>query len=219
MTPILEIENIFHSYDKNNIILNGIYLKVMERDFISILGPSGGGKSTLLRIISGLERQNDGVIKINNNLVSDNNNHVPPEKRNLGLVVQDKSLFPHLNVFDNVTFGIKNLKNKTLIAKDLLKLFKIDTHEKKFPNELSGGEQQRVALARSLAPNPKILLLDEPFNGLDEKLREDLYQETKTIIKDKNITVLMVSHNKQEAKIFSNRIVFLEDGKIKETQA
>ena len=219
MTPILEIENIFDSYDKNNIILNGIYLKVMERDFISILGPSGGGKSTLLRIISGLERQNDGVIKINNNLVSDNNNHVPPEKRNLGLVVQDKSLFPHLNVFDNVTFGIKNLKNKTLIAKDLLKLFKIDSHEKKFPNELSGGEQQRVALARSLAPNPKILLLDEPFNGLDEKLREDLYQETKTIINDKNITVLMVSHNKQEAKIFSNRIVFLEDGKIKETQA
>ena len=191
----------------------------MERDFISILGPSGGGKSTLLRIISGLERQNDGVIKINNNLVSDNNNHVPPEKRNLGLVVQDKSLFPHLNVFDNVTFGIKNLKNKTLIAKDLLKLFKIDSHEKKFPNELSGGEQQRVALARSLAPNPKILLLDEPFNGLDDKLREDLYEETKTIIKDKNITVLMVSHNKQEAKIFSNRIVFLEDGKIKETQA
>ena len=210
----LKLQNLTAAYDQE-IVLKKMNLEVKQGELLSLLGSSGCGKTTTLRIVSGFLKQREGSVFLEGKEISKTH----PSERGFGYVFQNYALFPHLNVFDNVTFGINNLKNKTLIAKDLLKLFKIDSHEKKFPNELSGGEQQRVALARSLAPNPKILLLDEPFNGLDEKLREDLYQETKTIIKDKNITVLMVSHNKQEAKIFSNRIVFLEDGKIKETQA
>ena len=188
---------------------------MMAGEFVSILGPSGSGKSTLLRIISGLDKQTSGKIKINNNIVSDENYHSPPEKRNLGLVVQDKSLFPHLNALRNVTFGIRSQKDRDNTGKDLLKLFKVDQHEKKFPNELSGGEQQRVALARSLAPKPNILLLDEPFSALDDDLKEELYMETKKIIQDKSMTVLMVTHDRKEAEIFSDKIIFLKDGCIK----
>ena len=215
MMPMLELENISHSYNEKRAILTNVSLKMMAGEFVSILGPSGSGKSTLLRIISGLDKQTSGKIKINNNIVSDENYHSPPEKRNLGLVVQDKSLFPHLNAFRNVTFGIRGQKDRDTIGKDLLKLFKVDQHEKKFPNELSGGEQQRVALARSLAPKPNILLLDEPFSALDDDLKEELYMETKKIIQDKSMTVLMVTHDRKEAEIFSDRIIFLKDGCIK----
>mgnify|MGYP001063178973 FL=1 len=215
MMPMLDLENISHSYNEERAILSNVSLKIMAGEFISILGPSGSGKSTLLRIISGLEKQTSGKVKLNNNIVSDDNYHSPPEKRNLGLVVQDKSLFPHLNVLRNVTFGIRGKKDRDNIGKDLLKLFKVDQHEKKFPNELSGGEQQRVALARSLAPKPNILLLDEPFSALDDDLKEELYLETKKIIQDKKMTVLMVTHDKNEADIFSDKIIFLENGRIK----
>ena len=215
MMPMLELENISHSYNEKRAILTNVSLKMMAGEFVSILGPSGSGKSTLLRIISGLDKQTSGKIKINNNIVSDENYHSPPEKRNLGLVVQDKSLFPHLNALRNVTFGIRNQKDRDNIGKDLLKLFKVDQHEKKFPNELSGGEQQRVALARSLAPKPNILLLDEPFSALDDDLKEELYMETKKIIQDKSMTVLMVTHDRKEAEIFSDKIIFLKDGCIK----
>ena len=215
MMPMLELENISHSYNEKRAILSNVSLKMMAGEFVSILGPSGSGKSTLLRIISGLDKQTSGKIKINNNIVSDENYHSPPEKRNLGLVVQDKSLFPHLNALRNVTFGIRSKKDRDTIGRDLLKLFKVDQHEKKFPNELSGGEQQRVALARSLAPKPNILLLDEPFSALDDDLKEELYMETKKIIQDKSMTVLMVTHDRKEAEIFSDKIIFLKDGCIK----
>ena len=215
MMPMLELENISHSYNEKRAILSNVSLKMMAGEFVSILGPSGSGKSTLLRIISGLDKQTSGKIKINNNIVSDENYHSPPEKRNLGLVVQDKSLFPHLNALRNVTFGIRSQTDRDTIGRDLLKLFKVDQHEKKFPNELSGGEQQRVALARSLAPKPNILLLDEPFSALDDDLKEELYMETKKIIQDKSMTVLMVTHDRKEAEIFSDKIIFLKDGCIK----
>ena len=216
MNSILKIESLSHAYDAEKEILTNVSFKVMAGDFVSILGPSGSGKSTLLRIIAGLERQSLGRILINNQIISDENHHMPPEKRNLGLVVQDKSLFPHLDVLSNVAFGIRKKDAKNAIAKDLLRLFKIEDCEKKFPNELSGGEQQRVALARSLAPEPQILLLDEPFNALDDDLKNDLYRETKNIIKEKEMTVLMVTHDKAESQIFSNKIINLENGKIRE---
>ena len=216
MNPILKIESLSHSYAIESETLTDVSLKVMAGDFMSILGPSGSGKSTLLRIIAGLERQSLGRIWINNEIISDENYHMPPEKRNLGLVVQDKSLFPHLDVLSNVTFGIRKKNAKNDIAKELLRLFRIEGCEKKFPNELSGGEQQRVALARSLAPEPQILLMDEPFNALDDDLKNDLYRETKNIIKEKEMTVLMVTHDKAESQIFSNKIINLENGKIRE---
>ena len=216
MQPILEIKNLSHSYDSENINLSDISFSVMSGEFISILGPSGSGKSTLLRVIAGLERQSSGTIRINGNIVSDDEQNFEPERRNLGLVVQDKSLFPHLNVLENVMFGIKNRSDKNLIARELITLFKVSEHESKYPNELSGGEQQRVALARSLAPDPQILLLDEPFNGLDDTLKNELYKETKNIIQAKGITVLMVSHDKKEIEVFSDKIIALDNGRIKE---
>jgi len=216
MNSILKIESLSHAYDAEKEILTNVSFKVMAGDFVSILGPSGSGKSTLLRIIAGLERQSLGRILINNQIISDENHHMAPEKRNLGLVVQDKSLFPHLDVLSNVAFGIRKKDAKNAIAKDLLRLFKIEDCEKKFPNELSGGEQQRVALARSLAPEPQILLLDEPFNALDDDLKDDLYKETQNIIKEKEMTVLMVTHDKRESQIFSNKIINLENGTIRE---
>ena len=216
MNPILKIESLSHSYTIEEVTLTDVSFKVMAGDFMSILGPSGSGKSTLLRIIAGLERQSLGRIWINNEIISDENFHMPPEKRNLGLVVQDKSLFPHLDVLSNVAFGIRKNNVKNDIAKELLRAFRIEECEKKFPNELSGGEQQRVALARSLAPEPQILLLDEPFNALDDDLKDDLYRETKNIIKEKKMTVLMVTHDKVESEIFSNKIINLENGKIRE---
>ena len=216
MKPILEIENLSHKYDSENINLSDISFSVMSGEFVSILGPSGSGKSTLLRVIAGLERQSSGTIRINGNVVSDDEQYFEPERRNLGLVVQDKSLFPHLNVLENVMFGIKNRSDKNLIAKELITLFKVSEHESKYPNELSGGEQQRVALARSLAPDPQILLLDEPFNGLDDTLKNELYRETKNIIQAKGITVLMVSHDKKEIEVLSDKIIALDNGKIKE---
>tara|TARA_Y100000748_G_scaffold303917_1_gene310806 strand:- start:2215 stop:2877 length:663 start_codon:yes stop_codon:yes gene_type:complete len=216
MKPILEIKNLSHSYDFENINLSDISFSVMPGEFVSILGPSGSGKSTLLRVIAGLERQSSGTIRINGNIVSDHEQHFEPERRNLGLVVQDKSLFPHLNVLENVMFGIKNRSDKNLIARELITLFKVSEHESKYPNELSGGEQQRVALARSLAPDPQILLLDEPFNGLDDTLKNELYKETKNIIQAKGITVLMVSHDKKEIEVFSDKIIALDNGRIKE---
>jgi len=216
MKPILEIENLSHSYDSENMNLSDISFSVMSGEFVSILGPSGSGKSTLLRVIAGLERQSSGTIRINGNVVSDDEEYFEPERRNLGLVVQDKSLFPHLNVLENVMFGIKNRSDKNLIAKELITLFKVSEHESKYPNELSGGEQQRVALARSLAPDPQILLLDEPFNGLDDTLKNELYRETKNIIQAKGITVLMVSHDKKEIEVLSDKIIALDNGKIKE---
>ena len=216
MNPILKIESLSHSYAIEKETLTDVSLEVMAGDFMSILGPSGSGKSTLLRIIAGLERQSLGRIWINNEIISDENYHMPPEKRNLGLVVQDKSLFPHLDVLSNVAFGIRKKNVKNDIAKELLRLFRIEGCEKKFPNELSGGEQQRVALARSLAPEPQILLMDEPFNALDDDLKNDLHRETKNIIKEKEMTVLMVTHDKAESQIFSNKIINLENGKIRE---
>ncbi len=139
---------------------------------------------------------------------------MPPEKRNIGLVVQERALFPHLNVLKNVTFGIQGLKERNDIALNYLKLFKVDQLKNKYPHEVSGGEQQRVALARAMAPNPNILLLDEPFNALDDELKSELHNETKKIFKEKGATVLIVSHNKEEAHFFSDRLITINNGKI-----
>lgn len=210
----LEIKNLTHFYESEKLIIDNISLNVSAGQIISLLGPSGCGKTTLLRIIAGLEKQKQGSVLINNQTVSDIRKNVPPEKRNLGLVVQEKSLFPHLNILKNVTFGIQHLKNKEEVALSFLKLFRVDNYLEKFPHEISGGEQQRVALARALAPNPEILLLDEPFNALDEKLKDQLYSETKKIFKENGLTVLMVTHDRQEAELLSDKILILEKGKI-----
>jgi iron(III) transport system ATP-binding protein len=214
MTSIIDISDLSHAYGNQTSLLQAINLQIQAGEIISILGPSGCGKTTLLRIIAGLERHSQGKVKINDSLVSSPNFSLPPEQRNIGLVVQEKALFPHLTVEKNVTFGIQASKNKTDIALEYLQLFKVDHLKNKYPHEISGGEQQRVALARSMAPNPTLLLLDEPFSALDEKLKNALHKETKKIFKEKGLTVVIVSHDKQEAQFFSDKIFTIENGQI-----
>ena len=202
---ILEIKNVSHSYDGHETTLNDINLEVNKSEKVSILGPSGSGKSTLLRLIAGLEKPQSGSICIQGETVSTKDLIVAPEKRNLGLVVQEKALFPHLTVNENITFGIRKKKDKNKIALDLLALFKIEHLLDKYPHEISGGEQQRTALARSMATNPELLMLDEPFSALDQKLKEDLYSELNQIFEERKQTILLVSHDTKEAEALSER--------------
>ena len=208
---ILEIKDVSHSYDENETTLDNLNLTVNEGEKVSILGPSGSGKSTLLRLIAGLEKPQSGSISIKGEIVSTKDLVIAPEKRNLGLVVQEKALFPHLTVIENITFGIKKKRDKDKIVLDLLTLFKIDHLSKKYPHEISGGEQQRTALARSMAPSPELLMLDEPFSALDQSLKEDLYSELNQIFNERKQTILLVSHDIKEAEALSERQINIKE--------
>ena len=211
---ILEIENLSHSYDETNQIIQNINLEIQKSDRVAILGPSGCGKSTLLRLIAGLEKPNMGQITIDGTVVSTEKLIVPPEKRKIGLVVQEKALFPHLSVYDNIGFGIKKNIDKKTITNDLLELLKIESLKNKYPHEISGGEQQRVALARSLAPNPKLLMLDEPFSALDKDLKGVLYEEISQVFSERGSTILLVTHDSQEAEIMTKKQMKMEKGQF-----
>ena len=208
---ILEIKDVSHSYDENETTLDNINLAVNEGEKVSILGPSGSGKSTLLRLIAGLEKPQSGSISIKGEIVSTKDLVIAPEKRNLGLVVQEKALFPHLTVSENIAFGIKKKRDKNKIVLDLLTLFKIDHLSKKYPHQISGGEQQRTALARSMAPSPELLMLDEPFSALDKNLKEDLYSELNQIFEERKQTILLVSHDIKEAEALSERQINIKE--------
>jgi iron(III) transport system ATP-binding protein len=209
---ILEISNLSHAYSKDSKSISGINLNILPGERVSILGPSGCGKSTLLRLIAGLERPSEGEIKIKGIEVSSKESLVPPEKRNVGLVVQDKALFPHLSVYANICFGIKKNKTKDDIASELLNLFKIEDLKHKYPHEISGGEQQRVALARSLATDPDVLMLDEPFSALDKELKQNIYSEISAVFSEKKSTILLVTHDQNEAELMTERRLIMEKG-------
>jgi iron(III) transport system ATP-binding protein len=211
---ILEIKNLSHSYGETNQVIQNINLEIEKSDRVAILGPSGCGKSTLLRLIAGLEKPNLGQIVIDGTVVSTEKFIEPPEKRKIGLVVQEKALFPHLSVYDNIGFGIKKNIDKKSITNDLLELLKIDSLKNKYPHEISGGEQQRVALARSLAPNPKLLMLDEPFSALDKDLKGVLYEEISQVFSERSSTILLVTHDSQEAEIMTKRQMKMEKGQL-----
>lgn len=211
---ILEIKNLSHTYGETNQIIQNINLEIEKSDRVAILGPSGCGKSTLLRLIAGLEKPNLGQITIDGTVVSTEKFVVPPEKRKIGLVVQEKALFPHLSVYDNISFGIKKNIDKKTITDDLLELLKIDSLKNKYPHEISGGEQQRVALARSLAPNPKLLMLDEPFSALDKDLKGVLYEEISQVFLERGSTILLVTHDSQEAEIMTKKQMKMEKGQF-----
>ena len=211
---ILKIQNLSHSYDDDQLSLKKINLLVNKGERLSIQGPSGCGKSTLLRLIAGLEEPNEGQIFINEEEVSSPGFSVPPEKRQIGMVVQDKALFPHLSIYENICFGIKKNTNKEQIALDLLNLFKIEELKNKFPHQISGGEKQRVALARSMAPNPNFIMLDEAFSALDSDLKVSIYDEVLEIFQGKNITVILVTHDAEEAKILSTRQLNMDNGEL-----
>ena len=208
---ILELKDLSHSYDGSEISLKNISLIVNKAEKVSVLGPSGSGKSTLLRLIAGLEKPYSGTITIKGKIVSDQDHMVAPEKRNVGLVVQNKALFPHLTVEKNIGFGIRKNQEKTKIIADLLSLFKIEHLSNKYPHEISGGEQQRTAIARSMAPGPELLMLDEPFSALDRELKEELYAELNHIFNERQQTIILVTHDLDEAKVLSDKQINLEN--------
>ena len=214
MKTILEISDLSHSYGDEIFTITDFSFSLKDGEIASIIGASGIGKTTLLRIIAGLEEPVEGEVRINEKLVSSKNFILPPEKRNLGLVVEDRALFPHLSVKKNVIFGINYIEEKESLAREYLELFKVLDLEKKFPHEISAGQQQRVAFARALITNPDILLLDEPFAALDKKLKSELHVETKKIFKEKGLSVILVTHDEEEAEYFSDRIIEFQENKI-----
>jgi len=214
MKTILEISDLSHSYGGEIFTITDFSFSLKEGEITSIIGASGIGKTTLLRIIAGLEQPVEGEVRINEKLVSSKNFILPPEKRNLGLVVEDRALFPHLSVKKNVMFGINYIEEKESLAREYLELFKVLDLEEKFPHEISAGQQQRVAFARALITNPDILLLDEPFAALDKKLKSELHIETKKIFKEKGLSVILVTHDEEEAEYFSDRIIEFQENKI-----
>lgn len=212
--PRLDIRNISRSFDGRRVV-EDVSLAVMPGQVTCLLGPSGCGKSTTLRIIAGVERQDSGSIYVDGALVCDAKHSVPPEGRHIGLMFQDFALFPHLSVAGNVAFGLSGSKAEVSArVAELLKKVGMSRHIDAFPHELSGGEQQRVALARALAPRPRIMLMDEPFSGLDDRLRDEIRDETLDVLKSEGTAVLLVTHEPSEAMRMADEIALMRDGRI-----
>jgi len=210
--PRLEITDIAKDFGGRRVV-DDVSLTVMPGQVTCLLGPSGCGKSTTLRIIAGVERQDRGTILVDGQLVSDADVSLPPEQRNIGLMFQDFALFPHLTVAQNVAFGLKGQKGTDRVH-ELLAKVGMSSHIDGYPHQLSGGEQQRVALARALAPRPRIMLMDEPFSGLDDRLRDDIRDETLDVLKSEGTAVLLVTHEPGEAMRMADEIALMRGGKI-----
>lgn len=194
---MLEIKNLSFSYNKTTEVLNNFDLEVNKGDVVAIKGPSGCGKSTILRLIAGLEKIQSGSIFVENQLIND----VPTHKRNIGFVFQSLAVFPHLTVFDNIAFGLKNKskKEKEELVNEIAVKVEVVEILHRYPHEISGGQKQRVAIARSLILRPNILLLDEPFTALDEELKQSVRKDIKRILDTFKITTVLVTHDIKDA--------------------
>ena len=215
---LLDIRNIFQRYGKGGWVLRGLNLTIREHEIVALAGESGSGKSTLLRIIAGMERIADGTIHIGGQVISSSTMHVPSEKRRVGLIFQEPSLFPHLTVRHNILFGLHTWDGPTREARlaQLLALLKIEGIAGRYPHQISGGQIQRVTIARAIAPRPHLLLLDEPFNNLDVSLRESILPDIQELIKREGITALCITHLAQEAFAIADRIAVLNKGVIEQ---
>ena len=213
MKDFLKVKNINLTFGKEK-ILDRLNLSINKGQFIAITGVSGSGKTSLLRVICGLEKPNDGEIHLDNNILLNDEISIPTEKRSIGLVIQEKVLFPHLNVKKNIEFGISTQNNKHDISKDIMKKLNILDLAKKYPHELSGGESQRVALGRSIVMKPKVLMFDEPFTGLDKELKIKIYPIIKSILLKNEITAIMVTHDLNEVKALADQCYNLKNGKL-----
>lgn len=206
----LEMRDIFFTYKHADAyVLKSFNLTVEKGEIISIVGLSGSGKSTVLRLIAGLEMPAQGSISINNRTMVDDVTFVPPERRNIGMVFQDYALFPHLSVNENIAFGISKLSDKGRAERvtELLHLIQMVEYGDRYPHQLSGGQQQRVAVARALAPKPHLLLMDEPFSNVDCGLKEKMRQEIRAILKAEAATCIFVTHDKTDEADMSDRTI------------
>ncbi|WP_292905624.1 ABC transporter ATP-binding protein [Niveispirillum sp.] len=213
--PSLSLDHVSHHYGAKR-ALNDVSLSVAPGEIVCLVGPSGCGKSTLLRLAAGLETIQQGTVAIAGQTIAQPGASLPPERRGIGLVFQDYALFPHLNVLDNVRFGLNRLPavERDERAMAALEQVGMEGFVRSFPHALSGGQQQRVALARAMAPRPAVLLLDEPFSGLDTRLRETVRDETLHVLKRSGAATMIVTHDPEEAMFLADRIALLRDGKL-----
>lgn len=209
---MLKLNQISFHYENDSNILENITFSVDSGEIVAILGNSGSGKSTLLNILCGLAFPDKGSVFLDDVDIT----NIPCEKRNVGLIFQDYALFPHLTVEKNVAFALKNKKDP--IVMEMLSLVKMQDFKKRYPHELSGGEKQRVAIARSLCARPELLLLDEPFSNLDADLRKNVRREIKSILQKSKTTAIIVTHDIDDALDLASRIIYLKHGRIEKIE-
>ena len=215
MENVVELKNISVTFDEEK-VLDQIDLKIKDKEFVTLLGPSGCGKTTTLRVIAGFVRPDEGDVLFEGESIS----ALPPHKRQVNTIFQRYALFPHLNVYENIAFGlrVKKVPEKEIkqAVADILKLVNLSGYEKRNIAKLSGGQQQRVAIARAIINHPKVLLLDEPLAALDLKLRKDMQVELKNIQKSLGITFIFVTHDQEEALAMSDTVVVMNEGIIQQ---
>jgi iron(III) transport system ATP-binding protein len=215
---ILSLQNVSKKYEQaKEFAVNDVSFIVKKGEILALVGESGSGKTTLLRIIAGLEHPEKGSIVLSGNTIVKGRHSIPAHERKIGMVFQDYALFPHLNILENVKFGIKGSRSSQEVqAKEYLHLVGLKEDFTKYPHQLSGGQQQRVALARALAPNPAVLLMDEPFSNLDALLKDQVREEIRQIIKQTGITAIFVTHDTKDALSTADRIAILYKGYLQQ---
>ena len=213
--PVVQCEGVSKRYG-DNVAVDGLSFTLEPGEILSVLGTSGCGKTTMLRLVAGFEAPDSGEISIRGRLVSNRSKHIPPENRNVGMVFQEYALFPHMTVSQNVSFGLQGLttSERRKRLSEVLGLVRLTGLEGRYPNELSGGQQQRVALARTLAPRPVTILLDEPFSNLDAGMRSDVRQEMEHILRENGIATVFVTHDREQAFAMADRIGIMVGGRL-----
>ncbi|MEL7324513.1 MAG: ABC transporter ATP-binding protein [Pseudomonadota bacterium] len=217
MSCALSIKNLTCQYDDQT-VLESLSLEVEQGQIVCLLGASGCGKTTLLKAIAGLLPLSSGQMSLNCLTIDDGENWLPPEQRNIGMIFQDYALFPHLTVAENIAFGLKNetTQQKLLKVEEMLGLVHLKGYGDRYPHQLSGGQQQRVAIARSLAYKPDLLLLDEPFSNIDTQVRHELIREIRKIFKKQGVTAIFVTHSREEAFAFADKMAVMNHGVIEQ---
>ncbi len=210
---IIRARSVTKSYG-SEVVLSDFNLDVWNGSIVGILGISGSGKTTALRLLAGFDKPDSGIIEMRNRVISSEDTFLPPEERNVGMVFQDYALFPHLNVEKNISFGLSRDEIKSGRLEEVLSMCNLETYRNKFPQELSGGQQQRVSLARALAPKPEVILLDEPFTSLDAHMARDLREEVVSLLRQTETTAIIVTHDQEEALSVCDVVSVLENGSV-----